>query len=547
MKAGTAILETFYQAAGQFVRADDLGRRLKLPATAVNAEIAELEKVGYTIESHPHFGYRLLGTPDRLTADDIKAQLKTSLVGSEILVFEETASTNEVVEHLAKSGAREGLVVFAESQTRGRGRRGRAWASPRGKGLWFSVLLRPTLPTNAASRITVAASVAVARAIRQNCGVDARIKWPNDVMVNGKKLAGVLIETRSCSSPPHNPNSMFPPMERSPNGDFGGTGVPACESTRQGVRSFMIRRRSLPHWQEPGQTYFVTFRVRQGGLLTEEMRERVLQACRHWHGQRYHLYAVTIMPDHVHLLLWPQPIDSTSPRTVADKGFYSLSDILHGIKSFTAREIQKRCGVHGSVWMDESFDRIVRDDDEFAEKWRYIAQNAVKKGLVGDVSEYRWFWYAPEPLGVEAGMRPQAGTPVPPGLEPNAPFLSHYIVLGIGIDVNCRREDFPGELAGIATSLELETGSAQDRLALAAQVLIALDECYQAALTNFEAVVDEWAKLCTTLGRQIVVRMGQRRIEGFAQALDGDGALLLRRDSGQIERILGGDVVVERA
>jgi BirA family biotin operon repressor/biotin-[acetyl-CoA-carboxylase] ligase len=93
----------------------------------------------------------------------------------------------------------------------------------------------------------------------------------------------------------------------------------------------------------------------------------------------------------------------------------------------------------------------------------------------------------------------------------------------------------------------LETGSAQDRVALAAQVLIALDECYQAALTNFESIVDEWAKLCTTLGRQIVVTMGQNRIEGFAQALDSDGALLLRRDSGQIERILGGDVVVERA
>ena len=82
---------------------------------------------------------------------------------------------------------------------------------------------------------------------------------------------------------------------------------------------------------------------------------------------------------------------------------------------------------------------------------------------------------------------------------------------------------------------------------MAAQVLAALDECYRTALTNFEAVADEWAKLCTTLGRQIVVTMGQRRIEGFAQALDGDGALLLRRDSGKIERILGGDVVVERA
>ncbi len=121
MKAGTAILRDVLPGSGAVYRVDDLGRRLKFPATAVNAEIAELEKVGYTIESHPHFGYRLLGTPDRLTADDIKAQLKTSLIGSEILVFQETASTNEVVEHLAKSGAREGfggVCGIADARTR---------------------------------------------------------------------------------------------------------------------------------------------------------------------------------------------------------------------------------------------------------------------------------------------------------------------------------------------------------------------------------------------------------------------------------------------
>lgn len=324
MNTGTAILEAFYQAAGQFVRADDLGRQLKLPATTVSAEVAELEKLGYTIEAHPHLGYRLLGTPDRLTADDIKARLRPKVIGTEVLVFEETASTNDVIEHLAKSGAREGLVVFAESQTRGRGRRGRVWESPRGKGLWFSVLLRPTLPPTAAGRITVAASVAVARALREHCGVDARIKWPNDVMVNGRKLAGILTELRA-----------------------------------------------------------------------------------------------------------------------------EADEIL-------------------------------------------------------------------------------------------------LAILGIGIDVNCGREDFQDALSGVATSLELETGRAHDRMGLAAHVLAALDECYRAALTNFETVADEWAKLCTTLGRQIVVTMGQRRIEGFAQALDSDGALLLRRDSGQVERILGGDVVAER-
>ena len=121
-------------------------------------------------------------------------------------------------------------------------------------------------------------------------------------------------------------------------------------------------------------------------------------------------------------------------------------------------------------------------------------------------------------------------------------------ILGIGIDVNCEQDDFPNDLARhrhVARSWRRE--GPRIASALAARVLAALDECYQLALTDFEAVADEWAKLCTTLGRQIVVTMGQRRIEGFAQALDSDGALLVRCDSGQMERILGGDLVVERA
>src|ERR1043166_918442 len=197
MTAGTAILEAFYQAAGQFVRPAYLAELLNAPLRRISTEIAELQQLGYSIESHPHFGYRLVGSPDRLTADDIKARVRTRIIGSEILVFEETASTNEIVAHMERSQAKEGLVVFAESQTKGRGRHGRAWSSPRGKGLWFSVLLRPKLRASAAPRITVAASVAVAHAIRKTSGLDARIKWPNDVTLNGKKVAGILTELRA--------------------------------------------------------------------------------------------------------------------------------------------------------------------------------------------------------------------------------------------------------------------------------------------------------------------------------------------------------------
>jgi BirA family biotin operon repressor/biotin-[acetyl-CoA-carboxylase] ligase len=304
---GRTILEIFYRANGQFVA------RAQVPAT----EIAALGKLGYQFESHPHHGYRLLAVPDRLTADDIQARLVTNVIGREIIVFEETGSTNDVVADLARHGAKEGLVVFAESQTKGRGRQGRAWVSARGKGLWFSVLLRPTWPVHAMPRLTVAASVAVARVIRQTTGLDARIKWPNDVTIQGRKVAGILTE-------------------------------------------------------------------------------------------------------------------------------------LHGAAA----------------------------------------------------------------------------------------------ILGVGLDVNCRSEDLPPGVP--ATSLAIETGEPQERPAIAAALLAALDELYATATTNFDAVVAQWAAWSTTLGKQLVVQRGQQRLEGHAAALDGDGTLLLRKDNGQTERLTGAEVMVEK-
>jgi BirA family biotin operon repressor/biotin-[acetyl-CoA-carboxylase] ligase len=280
--------------------------------------LAELRQLGYVIEYRPQLGYRLSEFPDRLIADDLAARLVGAnfirdrsrlpvppTIGSQILVFEETASTNDVAARLAAGHRREGLVVFAESQTKGRGRHGRAWVSPRGRGLWFSVLLRPRFPL---TRLTVAASVAVARV----AGKQARIKWPNDVTLQGRKLAGILTEVRDGAA-----------------------------------------------------------------------------------------------------------------------------------------------------------------------------------------------------------------------------------ILGIGVNVNCRDQDLPAELH--ATSIQTE-----DRPGLAAKLLGELDELYRRAADDFPAVSAEWARLCTTLGKHIAVRLGHRRIEGHAQALDEDGALLIRRDSGQIERIVGADLTLER-
>ncbi|MCX7885752.1 MAG: biotin--[acetyl-CoA-carboxylase] ligase [Verrucomicrobiae bacterium] len=306
------LLELFYQAGAGYVPRAALGEN----ATRL---VAELEALGYGVEFHPHRGYRLLQSPDRLSADDIQARLRLQLIGTEILVFEQTTSTNDVVAHLAAAGAREGLVVFAESQTRGRGRHKRAWASPHRKGLWFSVLLRPPFPSSRFHRITIAASVAVVRALRRQTAFEPRIKWPNDITLNDRKLAGIITEVEGTAA-----------------------------------------------------------------------------------------------------------------------------------------------------------------------------------------------------------------------------------VLGIGINVNCSAQDFPPDVAPLATSLAMESGRRHDRGALAAAVLCELDNCYRQLLADFHAIVTEWATNSSTLGRQIIVRVGRRRLEGCALALDEDGALLVRRDNGQIERLLSGDLEVQR-
>ena len=154
----------------------DLADQLGVSRAAIWAHIEELRRLDYEIEAWPHFGYRLISTPDVLHADDLMVRLgETKIIGRDIRVFEETTSTNDVVEKLARDGVREGAVVFAESQTRGRGRLGRTWMSPERKGLWFSVLLRPNLRPQEATRLTVASATALSRAIQKETGLQPEI------------------------------------------------------------------------------------------------------------------------------------------------------------------------------------------------------------------------------------------------------------------------------------------------------------------------------------------------------------------------------------
>ena len=326
MTTDSQIISALRAAQSGGVSGAELSLKLGISRAAIWARIEALRDLGYDITARPHLGYRLANEPDLLHADDLAARLgQTRIVGRDIRVFQETTSTNDVVEKLGRDGVKEGVAVFAESQSRGRGRLGRKWISPAGKGLWFSILLRPGLRPQEATQLTVAAATALRRAIHSATGLQAEIKWPNDLLLHGKKVAGILTE------------------------------------------------------------------------------------------------------------------------------------------------------------MNAELDRI------------------------------------------------------------------KYVVLGLGVDVNLAAGEFPAELRKIATSLRVELGEPVNRAELATTILRELDHDYaRIAAGQFAAVADEWEARCTTLGRQVTISIGDHRTRGRAESLDDDGALLVRTEHGHLERIIGGDVTLEK-
>jgi BirA family biotin operon repressor/biotin-[acetyl-CoA-carboxylase] ligase len=154
---------------------------------------------GYVIEGSPRRGYRLLGVPDKLLPEEVLQGLKTRVFTGPIHYFETLNSTNDLAKELAAQGAPEGAVVVAEAQTGGRGRLGREWDSPPGVGLYVSLVLRPMLPPMELPQITLTTAVAVVRAVRRVAGLAPGIKWPNDLLINGKKLGGILTEMETES------------------------------------------------------------------------------------------------------------------------------------------------------------------------------------------------------------------------------------------------------------------------------------------------------------------------------------------------------------
>ncbi|MDD2539523.1 MAG: biotin--[acetyl-CoA-carboxylase] ligase, partial [Desulfuromonadaceae bacterium] len=162
--------------------------------TAVWKHISALRSNGYCIEAVPSRGYRLVSSPDNIDPFEVRARLEGGKIGRRLEFLNLTASTNADAFRLAEAGAVEGTVVLADSQTGGKGRRGRAWASPAGVNLYCSVVLRPTIMPHEAPQLTFLSAVAAARAIEQTTKLNPEIKWPNDLLISGKKVAGLLNE-----------------------------------------------------------------------------------------------------------------------------------------------------------------------------------------------------------------------------------------------------------------------------------------------------------------------------------------------------------------
>lgn len=187
------ILEFLYKKQ-DYVSGEDISRRMGISRQALWKYMHELRDLGYDITAVPHLGYRLVSSPDRLFPFEISVGLKTRILAKKIFYYETLPSTMDVAMELGLKGVPEGTIVLTESQTKGKGRLGREWHSPKYKGIYVSLVLRPDILPRETSVLTLVAAVGVCEAIKEVTGVSPQIKWPNDILINNRKLGGILTE-----------------------------------------------------------------------------------------------------------------------------------------------------------------------------------------------------------------------------------------------------------------------------------------------------------------------------------------------------------------
>ena len=182
------------RSADGYISGQELCNRFGVSRTAVWKAINQLKEAGYEIEAQQNKGYRLMAAPDLMTEAEIKSLMHTEWVAKEVLYFDTIDSTNTKAQELAEKGYPSGTLVVADKQESGKGRRGRSWVSPSGTGIFMTLMIKPDINPNNASMLTLVAALAVAKAITSVTGEKALIKWPNDIVINGKKVCGLLTE-----------------------------------------------------------------------------------------------------------------------------------------------------------------------------------------------------------------------------------------------------------------------------------------------------------------------------------------------------------------
>lgn len=187
------ILKALKENPDKFLSGEMLSKELGITRAAIWKHINSLKAEGYEIDSVSKKGYKLIDVPDLLTKDEILPRLNTKYIGKTYVYYSKIDSTNKKAKELATDGFEEGTIVISEEQSLGRGRLGRVWYSPKGKGIWVSIILKPDIPTMMAPRITLIGAAAVHSALEE-FGIKSEIKWPNDIILNNKKVCGILTE-----------------------------------------------------------------------------------------------------------------------------------------------------------------------------------------------------------------------------------------------------------------------------------------------------------------------------------------------------------------
>lgn len=192
----TRIVEVLKENKGKFISGQALSNELKVSRTSISNHMKALKEEGYNIESVSRKGHKLISSPDILTKEELVKYLDTKYIGHKIHYHQSLESTNNQAKKLAKENQGQGEVVIAEEQTQGRGRLGRSWISPKKKGIWMSIIVKPSIEPTEASKLTQITAASIYRALSE-MGVETSIKWPNDIILNDKKLCGILTEM-SC-------------------------------------------------------------------------------------------------------------------------------------------------------------------------------------------------------------------------------------------------------------------------------------------------------------------------------------------------------------